>query len=173
MFDLPATAPPIVVAAGGRNAARLAAELGDGLFATEADPDLVDAYRTAGGSGPTYAEVPVSWARDHDTAVQAALRTSRWAVTGWPVMSELPNPANFEAATATVRPEDIAASFACGPDASAVLEATRPYLEAGFDRIAFMNAGPDPDGFIDAFRDELGDRVRADAPAAERGRPTG
>jgi hypothetical protein len=31
-------------------------------------------------------------------------------------MAELPNPASFEAATASVTPDQVAAQFACGPD---------------------------------------------------------
>src|SRR3954454_15711749 len=48
VFDLPDRLPVIAVAAGGRQAAELAAELGDGLFATEPRADLVQTYSTAG-----------------------------------------------------------------------------------------------------------------------------
>lgn len=160
VFDLPDTLPDIVVAGGGRSAARVAAELGDGLFATAPLSHLVDTYRDAGGGGARYAEAPLAWARDERTAVQAALETSRWAVTGWKVMSELPNPVNFDAATATVREDDIASTFACGPDVDKIVATVQPFLDAGFDRIVLMNAGPDPDGFIDAFADHIGERLR-------------
>ena len=43
------------------------------------------------------------------------MEKSKWALTGWKVMSELPNPVNFEAATATVPREAVAQQFACGP----------------------------------------------------------
>lgn len=165
VFDLPERLPEIIVAAGGARAARLAAELGDGLFATDPDADLVAAYRAAGGAGPRYAEAPLAWAPDEQSAAEAALSTNRWGVTGWKVMSELPNPVNFAAATTTVRPEDMAAQFACGPDPQRHVDVVAPFVEAGFDRIVLMNAGPDPDGFLDFFRDELSGRVRALAPA--------
>lgn len=164
VFDLPGTPPPIAVAAGGRRAAVLAAELADGLFATEDRPELVRHYRDAGGSGPLYAEVPMAWAPDEETAARAALETSRWALTGWKVMSELPNPVNFEAATTTVRLEDITAKFACGPDPARYEEAVQPYLDAGFDRLVMQNAGPDPDGFIDFYSRELDTRLRGLGP---------
>lgn len=67
----------------GRFRPGIAAELGDGLFATQSKRSLVDAYRAAGGGGPRYAEVPLAWARDADTAVQATLDTTCWALTGW------------------------------------------------------------------------------------------
>ncbi|MDT0321650.1 TIGR03557 family F420-dependent LLM class oxidoreductase [Streptomyces millisiae] len=164
VFDLPSSPPPIAVAAGGADAARLAAELGDGLFATEPREDLVRHYTEAGGGGPRYAEVPMSWAPDERTAVRAALETSRWAVTGWKVMSELPNPVNFEAASATVREEDILGQFACGTDPERFVAVAQPFVDAGFDRLVMQNAGPDPDGFLDFYRGELDGRLRALTP---------
>lgn len=160
VFDLPPEPPVLAVAAGGTQAAHLAAELGDGLFATEPRGSLVDTYRKAGGTGPRYAEMPVAWAADERTGARAALETSRWALTGWKVMSELPNPANFEAATSTVREEDIRAHFACGSDPARCLEVARPFVDAGFDRLVLMNAGPDPEGFIDFYRGELDGPLR-------------
>lgn len=56
---------------------------------------------------------------------RAAPDTTRWAVTGWKVMSELPHPVNFEAATTTVREEDILERFACGSDPARFVEAAR------------------------------------------------
>ena len=92
--------------------------------------------------------------------------TTRWALTGWKVMSELPNPVNFDAATSTVREEDVMAQFACGPDPARHVEVVQQYVDAGFDRIVLQNAGPDPDGFVDFFfRNELADRIRGLTPA--------
>ncbi|MFA3877756.1 TIGR03557 family F420-dependent LLM class oxidoreductase [Streptomyces sp. MMCC 100] len=160
VFDLPEQLPLIAVAASGPHSARIAAELGDGLFATEDKASIVQHYRNAGGSGPGYAEVPMAWARDERSAAQEALRTSRWALTGWKVMSELPNPVNFDAATATVREEDILEKFACGPDPARYVAAVQRYADAGFDRLVLQNAGPDPDGFIDFYQRELDQPLR-------------
>ncbi|GAA2735268.1 TIGR03557 family F420-dependent LLM class oxidoreductase [Actinocorallia aurantiaca] len=165
VFDLPEELPPIAVAAGGAQAARLAAELADGLFSTEPKDKLVKEFREAGGDGPLYAEVPMAWAPDEQTAAKAAWETSRWALTGWKVMSELPNPANFAAASTTVRQEDVLEQFACGPDPSRYLEVTRPFVDAGFDHLVMQNAGPDPDGFMDFYQSELDGRIRSLQPA--------
>ncbi|MFF5174599.1 TIGR03557 family F420-dependent LLM class oxidoreductase [Micromonospora sp. NPDC000089] len=161
VFDLPDTLPVIAVAASGKASATMAAELGDGLFATEPKSSIVENYQAAGGNGPRYAEVPMAWATDEEQAVQAALETSRWAITGWKVMSELPNPANFDAATSWVEPHHIRKQFACGPDPQVHVQAVRSYLDAGFDHIVLQNAGPDPDGFIDFFAADLAGRLRA------------
>jgi hypothetical protein len=59
-----------------------------------------------------------------------------------------------------VREEDILAKFACGPDPSRCVEVTQPFVDAGFDRLALLNTGPDPDGFIDFYQRELDQRIR-------------
>jgi G6PDH family F420-dependent oxidoreductase len=161
VFDLPDKLPVIAVAAGGQNAAELAATHGTGLFATEPRSVLVEAYAGKGGSGPKYAEVPMAWATTAEAGVQEALKTTAWSVTGWKVMSELPNPVNFEAAAKTVTADDIREQFAVGPDPEPYVEAVRKYTDAGFDHIVLQNAGPDPDGFQDFFAKELKDRLGA------------
>ncbi|WP_308798737.1 TIGR03557 family F420-dependent LLM class oxidoreductase [Agromyces silvae] len=155
VFDLPDVLPQIIVAAGGPQAARIAAELGDGLFGTEPKPELFDAFREAGGDGPAYGEVGLAWAESEEAAVKHAFETARWSLTGWKVMAELPNPANFEASAALAREEDIAEAMPCGPDAATHLEAIREYERVGYDHVVLMNNGPDPDGFIDFFAREL------------------
>jgi G6PDH family F420-dependent oxidoreductase len=155
VFDLPERLPQIVVAAGGPVAAELAAELGDGMFGTEPKAELFEAYRSAGGAGPAYGEVGLAWAEDEASAVRAAFESARWSLTGWKVMSELPNPANFEASARYVREEDVAGQMPCGPDAAKHLAAIRQYEQAGYDHVVLMNNGSDPDGFLDFFAREL------------------
>ncbi|MFC5789238.1 TIGR03557 family F420-dependent LLM class oxidoreductase [Agromyces tardus] len=155
VFDLPERLPQIVVAAGGPDAAELAAELGDGMFGTEPKAELFEAYRSAGGAGPAYGEVGLAWAEDEASAVRAAFESARWSLTGWKVMSELPNPANFEASARYVREEDVAGQMPCGPDAAKHLAAIRQYEQAGYDHVVLMNNGSDPDGFLDFFAREL------------------
>jgi G6PDH family F420-dependent oxidoreductase len=166
VFDLPDELPVIAVAASGPASARIAAELGDGLFATEPKPDLVQAWERFGGAGPRYAEVPLAWAETEDAAVDAALEKSRWALSGWKVMSELPNPVNFDAASASVTADQVREHFACGPDVSRHLQLAQQFVDAGFDHIVCQNAGPDPDGFLDFFQRELSGPLRALTPSS-------
>jgi G6PDH family F420-dependent oxidoreductase len=165
VFDLPADLPVIAVAASGPASAKIAAELGDGLFATEPKGDLVSTWHRLGGHGPAYAEVPLAWAPDEDAAVQAVLEKTKFALTGWKVMAELPNPVNFEAATASITADQVRAQFACGPDVTRHLEVAQPYVDAGFDRLVTMNGGPDPDGFIGFFARELSGPLRKLTPS--------
>lgn len=160
VFDLPEILPEIAVAVSGPPSVALAAELGDGIFATEPEQELIGAFHDAGGTGPCYAEVPLAWAPDADTAARAVLETTRWALTGWKVMSELPNPVNFAAATTTVTAGDVKAQFACGPDVKLHLEKAQLFVDAGFDHLVLQNAGPDPEGFIEFFASELAKPIR-------------
>ena len=164
VFDLPEELPVIAVAASGSASAGIAADLGDGLFAVEPDGDLVSTWQRLGGSGPAYAEMPLAWAPDEDTAAQAVLEKNRFALTGWKVMAELPNPVNFAAASATVTAEQVKAQFACGPDVSRHLEVAQQFVDAGFDHLVTLNAGPDPDGFMDFFAHQLAKPLRALTP---------
>jgi G6PDH family F420-dependent oxidoreductase len=155
---------PIVVAIGGRSGARIAADLADGIFTTDPDPDLVGAYEDAGGSGAKYGEVPLAWAPDADAAAASAHRMFRFGLLSWKVLAELANPINFEAAAEFIDVEDVRRVFACGPDVDRHVEVAREYAEAGFDHLALVNAGPDPDGFFAFFADELAEPLRAIAP---------
>ncbi len=161
VFDLPDALPLIAVAAGGPDAAELAAELGDGMFGVDPDPELFGTYRGSGGTGPAYGEVGLAWAETEDAAVTAAFETSRWSLTGWKVMSELPNPVNFEAAAQVVKPEDVAEAMPCGPDAAKHLAAIREYEDVGYDHVVLADNGPDPDGFMDFFARELKPQLTA------------
>jgi G6PDH family F420-dependent oxidoreductase len=160
IFDLPDAPPKILVAAAGPSGAKLAAEQGDGLFATEPKPSIVDAWRESAGKGPAYAEVALSWGRSVDEAQRVAHERFRFGVLGWKLLSELPSFPNFEAATQFIRPEDIARSIACGPDPAVHLAAIRKYREAGFDHLVLVGVGEDQSGFIDFCRRELHPALR-------------
>jgi G6PDH family F420-dependent oxidoreductase len=165
VFDLPGELPVIAVAASGPASARIAADLGDGLFAVEPDAELVSTWQRFGGSGPAYAEIPLAWAPDVDSAARAVLRTNRFALAGWKVMAELPNPVNFAAASASVTADQMRAAFACGPDVGRHLEVAQQFVDAGFDHLVTLNAGPDPDGFMDFFARHLAKPLRALTPS--------
>jgi len=161
VFDIPDTLPSIVVAAGGKESAALAGEIGDGLFTTEPKSELISAYGEGGGTGPRYTEVPMAWATDVDTAVASAHEKFRFGLTGWKVQAELPNPINLEAATSLVRHSDIADGMSCGPDLDAHVQGAKEFADAGFDHLTLLNAGPDVDGFLAVCESDLIEKVRS------------
>jgi hypothetical protein len=98
---------------------------------------------------------------------------SRWedlsfAVPAWKVQSELPNPVNFAAASITVREEDVAALLPCGPSVDRHLEGIQQFLDAGFERIAFLLAGRDQEGFFGFWNEELKPRLEKMGLVARR-----
>ncbi|MFE3458117.1 TIGR03557 family F420-dependent LLM class oxidoreductase [Nocardiopsis aegyptia] len=161
VFDLPEEPPPVIVAAGGERSATMAAELGDGMFGTEPSRVLTGAYENDGGDGPLYCEVPLAWAPDEASALDAARETFRFGLTGWKVMSELPNPVNFEAATALITRDHMRDELGFGPDPERHLAVIRQFAAAGYDHLCLVNSGPDPEGFFRFFEEELAEPVRA------------
>ncbi|MGN6380547.1 MAG: TIGR03557 family F420-dependent LLM class oxidoreductase [Gaiellales bacterium] len=156
VFDLPAKPIETYVAAGGPQAAALAAETADGVCATEPDEDLIRAYLDAGGqAGHTWGQVVLAWAPEEDRGLREAHAQFRFASGGWKVQSELPNPVNFDAATQTVEPSDLAEVIPAGPDPEAHAEAIQGYLDAGFNRIAVAYPGADARSFMDFWVDAL------------------
>jgi G6PDH family F420-dependent oxidoreductase len=168
LYDLPEPAPPIALAAGGPRAARLAAECANGLITTEPRRELVDAFAEAGGEGPRYAEVSLCWAPREEQAREVAHRYARWSGLGWNVLPELPDPPAFEAASRSVRPEDLDESVALGPDVERHVERIRPYVEAGFDHLVLVQIGPEQQGFFDFFERELGPALASAFDVAAR-----
>ncbi|MET7484406.1 LLM class F420-dependent oxidoreductase [Streptomyces sp. NPDC005538] len=144
LWDLPAEATPIGVAVSGDSSCELAGHAADLMIATEPKPELVSAFDDHGGTGkPKVGQLPISYDTDRDAAIARAHDQFRWFGGGWPVNSELPGPAAFEAATRFVRPEDVAESIPCGDDVEAVVEAVRPYVDAGFTEVALVQIGGD------------------------------
>jgi G6PDH family F420-dependent oxidoreductase len=161
LFDRPTRKPAVVVAAGGPEAARLAAEKADGLVVTEAKKEIVQAWRKAGGKGPVYAEIALCCGRDEKAAIKTAHKYFRWSVAGWPVLAELPHDEAFEAASKHISAETIAEEISCGPSADQHLKAVTEYVALGCDHIVLNQIGPDQDFFFKFFAEKLEPALRA------------
>ena len=128
----------------------IAAELGDGLIATEPDRELAAKFREgAGNDKPCYGEVHVCFDPDERKAQQLAHEI--WPVEGLPgqLFSELPLPSLFEKAATLVSVDQVATIVPCGPDPEKHLNAIHPYIEAGFDHIFIHQIGPNQEPFMD------------------------
>ena len=155
LYTLPDEPPPIVVAAAGSQAASLAAAVGDGLCATSPEPKVISTYREAGGRGPRYGKVTVCWAEDEAEARRTAFRL--WPQTAVPgqASQELPLPKHFEEVSQLATEEKVAGSIVCGPDADRHVEAIKAFVDAGFDRIAIHQVGPDQAGMLRFYREHV------------------
>jgi len=169
LYTLPDEPIPVIVAAGGVEAAKLAARKGDGLVSTAPEREIVDAYRAAGGNGPTYGMLTVCWAANEDDARETALEWWPNAGLKGTLGQELPLPSHFERAAEMVDDKRIAEVVVCGPDADAHLEGIRRFADAGFNHVYVHQVGPDQVGFTDFYaREVLGEakQIESGAPVA-------
>lgn len=157
LWDLPQAPPPIGIACSGPASCRLAGERGDVMVAVEPEAELCDHFDAAGGAGKRrVGQVGVSYDEDEGAARTRALQQFRWFTGGWKVMAELPGPAAFAAASASVTADDVAEQVPCGPDVTKHVAAVQRFLEAGFTDVCLVQiGGGDQDAFLDWSEREL------------------
>lgn len=144
LYDLPDERVPIGIACSGHESCTIAGRRADLMIATEPKAELGELFDSAGGAGkPRVGQMPISYDVSKDAAIKRAHEQFRWTGLGWPVNSELPTPAGFASASASVRPEDIAEQVACGPDVDHVVEKAKAYVGAGFTELALVQIGAD------------------------------
>ena len=170
LWDLPEAAPAIAVALAGATGVEKLGNLADHLVAVQPDKGLVESWHAARqsrglpGVDRVIGQLPICWDPDRDAAIERAHDQFRWFAGGWSVNADLPTPAGFAGATQFVRPEDVADSIPCGPDLDAIVEATRPYWEAGFSDIALIQIGGDTqEQFLKEAAEPLLDLLRSAA----------
>lgn len=157
LFDVPDEPVPIGIAVSGPDSVRIAGQQADCMIATEPDRSLTDGFSQAGGSGkPRYGQLAICYDTDREAARERARKLWRWAATGWHVMSELPEPRSFDAASAQVTDDDIEALVPCGPDVASHVAAARQWIDAGFTHLAVVQVGGDQqEKFLAWAEDEL------------------
>ncbi|MDP9026010.1 MAG: TIGR03557 family F420-dependent LLM class oxidoreductase, partial [Actinomycetota bacterium] len=163
IWDVPDGGVPLGAAVSGDKSVARFAPLVDHLIQVQPDADVVSSWKaTHDGASRIIGQLPICWDPDKDTAVAKAHDQFRWFAGGWQVNADLPTPAGFEGASKFVRPEDVADSIACGPDLGELAESARPFLEAGFTDIAFVQVGDEgQDRFLAEAAGPLLERVRA------------
>lgn len=159
VWDLPDRRVPIGVAVSGPQSVDLFAPKADVMISTEPDPELGPAWDAASrgaGTSRKVGQLPVSWDTDEDAATARAHDQFRWFAGGWKVNAELPGTAAFAGASQFVRPEDVAQQIPCGDKVDRVVEAVRPFVEAGYTDVALVQIGGDAQGpFLEAAQREI------------------
>jgi len=172
IWDLPDQGVPLAAAVSGPSSVAKFAPLVDHLISTEPEAELTEGWgaaRREHGLPPsrTIGQIPISWDPDAQRAVERAHGLFRWFGGGWHVNADLPTPVAFDGASQFVRPEDVAQSIPCGPDLDAVVEAVRPFWEAGYTDIALVQVGDEAQQrFLDEVSEPLLAKLRAAAPAS-------
>jgi len=162
IWDVPDQPMPIGVAVSGAESIERFAPHADHLISVQPEAELVDAWHEQRGEDSRkIGQVPICWDPDEEAAMRRAHDQFRWFGGGWAVNADLPTPAGFEGASRFVRPEDVAESIACGPDLDALAESVRPFLDAGFTDIAFVQVGDEgQERFLREAAGPLLERVR-------------
>jgi len=156
LYTLPEEPPPVAVAAGGAKAGALAGRTGDALVATAPDPDLVAAFEAAGGADkPRYGMLTVCWAETEDEAIRTAHEWWPNAALEGEVGLELAVPRHFHQAASLLTPDQVAETVVCSPDPERHREALDEFARAGFDHVYVHQVGPDQDGFIRFYKQEI------------------
>ncbi len=160
LYDPPDRDLEVVVSAFGPEAAEVAARIGDGLWSTAPDGDLLSAYADAGGQGPRYGQMSVCYGPDEEACRRTVAEV--WPNAGFAgeLAQELPTPAHFGQVAESLTEDQAIGSTPCGPDVDAVVSSVQEYLDAGYDHLYFHQIGPDQDAFFTVWEEELGDRVR-------------
>ncbi|MFG1927138.1 TIGR03557 family F420-dependent LLM class oxidoreductase [Cryptosporangium sp. NPDC048952] len=156
IYTLPSESVPIYVSAFGEKAAKLAAEIGDGFCTTQPDAALVEAYRKAGGKGPTQGGMKVCYAPDRASAVTTVHRL--WPNEQLPgqLAQELATPLLFEQASELITEDIIDSSpLPLGPDLDQHAKSVQEYVDAGFDEVYVQQIGPDQEAFFAAWQKEV------------------
>ena len=155
IYTLPDEPPPVYISAFGPKAAKVAAEIGEGFVTTAPDAELVEAYRSAGGTGPVIGGAKVCWSESEEAGRR--LVHELWPNSGLPgeLAQELKTPRIFEQAAELVDEETAVGKTPTGPDPEVHIESIRTYLEAGFDEVYVHQIGPDQEPFLRFYRDEV------------------
>ena len=171
IYSLPERTPPILVAASGPESAGVAGRGGDGIIATAPDSELLQEWRDAGGgSGPRMGMLHLVYAEEEQQARETLARHWSHAPLPGSLNADLRRPAEFMAASHFIRLEDYGDETPLGPDPERVMERIREFEQAGYDHLILHQIGPDQDGFLRFFEQELRPRLDAE-PARITGGP--
>ena len=161
VYTLPEEPAPIIIGASGPGSATLAGQIGDGLCSVGPNKEAVQTFNQSGGKGkPTYGQMTVCWANDEASARKTAHEL--WAFSALPgeLSQELPTPTHFEQATQIVSEEMVAEKIICGPDPARHVDQLRKMIDAGFDHVYIHQVGPDQEGFLRFYQEDVLPRVR-------------
>ena len=171
LYTLPDEPVPVMVSGFGAKSAVLGGRIGDGYIGTAPDADLLRTFDEAGGAGkPKFAGIKVCWASDEAAARRTAY--DLWPNLGLPgqlratvrvegrglpgqLAQELPLPALFEQAVELVEEEQVTGMVPCGPDPERHLDTIRKYAHAGYDAVFVHQIGPDQEGFLRFYGEEV------------------
>lgn len=155
LWTLPDVPPPLFAAAVTPETAGWAAEWADGLI-TVAQPhdalrEVIDAYRSAGGTGPVALQVHLSYANNYDEALAIAHDQWRSGAIGPPECWDIAKTEEFDRATAEVPAEQLPDFVQVSDDLSRHADWLNEAIDLGFDEVYLHHVGQEQLSFIEQF----------------------
>jgi coenzyme F420-dependent glucose-6-phosphate dehydrogenase len=154
LWSLPSSRPLLLGAALTEQTATWLGKWADGLVTVRKPANelkrVVEAFRTNGGAGkPLALQLQVSWANTIDEARVAAWHEWRNAAVRPDLLAELKTPAEFDAASSDVTPEEMDEFIPLITRGDELLNLIEEYAVCGFDEIYVHNVSRNQHGFID------------------------
>jgi coenzyme F420-dependent glucose-6-phosphate dehydrogenase len=151
--------PKLYVSAFGDQAAHVAANRADGVWTLgdpESAPDVVDAYRSAGGDGEVIIHAGFAWAEDDDKLMEG-VRPWRATVPDEFYVDDWHDPAKMqEHAAQQVSDDDLRQSFVESTDPDEHVEKVRQLEQLGATVVCLQNmSGADPMGTIRVYKESV------------------
>jgi coenzyme F420-dependent glucose-6-phosphate dehydrogenase len=171
IYDRPEGGVPIWVAAGGPQMAKYAGRVGDGFICTSGKGmelytdkllPAVEEGRAASDGRRDFSrmiEIKLSYAPTREEALE---NTRFWAPLSLSAEQkhQLDDPIEMAAAADELPIEQVASRWIVATTPDEVVDAVRPYVEAGFDHLVFHGPGHDQEQFLTSFADEVLPGVR-------------
>jgi coenzyme F420-dependent glucose-6-phosphate dehydrogenase len=173
IYDMPATPPPIYVAAAGPVFAKYAGQFADGFICTSGKaPELyrdvllpnVAAGIQASGRTPADLDMMIEMKVSFDSDRRRALEDTRH----WGALALSPeektgvdDPLEMERLADQLPAERAAKRWIVSTDPDEHVEKIRPYLEMGFKHLVFHAPGTDQPRFLNLYAEQVLPRLRA------------
>ena len=173
IYDKPAIAPPIYVAAAGPVFAKYAGQFADGFICTSGKaPELyrdtllpnVAAGREAAGRNVNDVDMMIELKVSFDSDAKRAMEDTRhWAALALSPEEKISveDPLEMERLADQLPAERAARRWIVSTDPDEHVEKIRPYLDMGFRHLVFHAPGPDQARFLDLYADQVLPRLRA------------
>ena len=173
IYDKPAIAPPIYVAAAGPVFAKYAGQFADGFICTSGKaPELyrdtllpnVAAGREAAGRNVNDVDMMIELKVSFDSDAKRAMEDTRhWAALALSPEEKISveDPLEMERLADQLPAERAARRWIVSTDPDEHVEKIRPYIDMGFRHLVFHAPGPDQALFLDLYADQVLPRLRA------------
>jgi probable non-F420 flavinoid oxidoreductase len=168
VWTLPDEPPPLLAAAVSAQTAGWAAAWADGLITVNQPHDVLRrvlaAYRDAGGVGPAYLQVHLSYAATDEEALAMAHDQWRTNVFGPPVCWDLELPVHFDLASRHVPPEAMHDAVLVSSEPPRHAAWLHDLARLGFDGLYLHHVGREQARWIDVFGERVLPELGVTAP---------